>query len=184
MENHEYMPLDGEELLKVIERKIGGVLRKYGQYFGKHLVRHNPWIRVAVKVECFTPEGTPTDGGFEITTPLCDIIFEPDRVREECGLGVYETKLVDEPSGTLAQVKVGERPDPSETIAKVDRLLAKADEEKKESKPVVKAKAKKAKRRGGSGWPKGKPRGSKKTVDTIGDSVAAPGTSTFGGRGA
>src|SRR4026208_841462 len=106
----EYMPLDGEELVQIIERMIGGKLRKYNHLFGKHLVQHNPLIQIAIRVDCFTPEMTPTQGGFEMMFQLTEgPIMEPDRLREECGLGTYETRLVDEPTGTLADVKVDQR---------------------------------------------------------------------------
>jgi hypothetical protein len=156
--DRQYMPLDGEEIVQIIERKVGAALRRYNQYFGRHLVRHNPLIRLAVKVECFTPEGTPDDGGFEVVLKLTDgPIVEPDRVRDECGLGVWETKLVDEPSGHLADVKMGQRdtatPDTQATLEKVAKLL--------DSEPKVAKKSKPKRRKGGHGWPKGKKRGKK-----------------------
>jgi hypothetical protein len=143
-----YMPLSGEELLELIFRKGKGVAAKYNQRFGAHVAYHNPRVQLAIKVDCHTPEGAPDTGGFELVVPLGGIMFEPDRAREEVGLGVYETKLVDEHSGTLADVKVGVKPDPTATIAKVEKLLAKKEEGKK-------GKSKSAKRKG---WPKGKPR--------------------------
>lgn len=164
----QYMPLDGEELLEIIHRKMKPLLAGYNQYFGRHLAYHNPWIRFAVKVECFTPEGTPTDGGFELSLPLCDIVFEPDRIREECGLGMYETRLVDEYSGTLADVKVGERPpepDVKKTLEKVAALLDQPNTEEQKPKKVKRAKKKKR-----HGWPKGKPRGPR-VVPTINEAA-------------
>jgi len=164
----EYLPLTGEELLKITLAEAGRQLAEYNQYFGGHLAYHNPLIRLAVKVECFTPERTPTDGGFELALSLTKgPIMEPDRVREECGLGTYETKLVDEPTGTLADVKVDQRgpfPDPKETLDKIDKLLGERDETV-EKPPIKKKVAKKSKKR--SGWPKGKPRGPRPVTSPI-----------------
>jgi len=172
--SQEYMPLDGSELLEVIRRKGMKMLEKYNQYFGKHLAYHNPWIRLAINVQCYTPEKTPNDGGFEIMVDLGGIILEPDRVRDELGLGTYETKLVDEYSGTLAQVKVGVR-DPVETAAtleKVARLLDGKKEEEVIPKKPPRPRGKTTRKRKRSGWPKGKPRGPRKPVVPV--EIASP----------
>jgi hypothetical protein len=120
---NDYLALNGEELLEVILRKGRPLLAAYNQHFGRHLAYHNPFIRLAVKVECFTPEGTPDAGGFELSLNIAGPIFEPDKIREELGLGTYQTKLVDEYSGTLADVRINVKMDPSETLKKVEKLL-------------------------------------------------------------
>jgi len=156
---NEYIPLSGEELLEVIFRKGKEAARAYSQHFGKHLAFHNPHCQLAIKVDCHTPEGSPDVGGFELVVPLGGMITEPDRVRDELGLGTYETRLVDEHSGVLADVKINERkesPSREETIAKVNKIIAEGQERAK------KPRRSKPKRRGG--WPKGKPRGKKETV--------------------
>lgn len=162
----EYMALGGDEVLEIIHRKVKDTLGAYNQYFGAHLAYHNPHIRLAVNVECYTPEHTKTDGGFELVVDLTKgPCMEPDRLRDEVGIGTYETKLVDEHSGTLANVKVNVKPDPQETAKKIEKILGPTVMKEIEtigppdeaSKPKPRAKTRRAKKRGG--WPKGKPRG-------------------------
>lgn len=84
-------------------------MKKFGHRFGQHLAYHNPRIEAAIRVRCFTPEGSVEEAGsFEVVFDLGGIIYEPDKAREEAGLGTYETQMVDEISGTLADVRVGE----------------------------------------------------------------------------
>lgn len=137
---NDYIALNGEELLEVILRKGRKLLAPYNQYFGKHLAYHNPFIRLAVKVECFTPEGTPDAGGFELSLSVTPgPIYEPDKMREEIGIGTYQTQLVDEYSGTLADVRVNVgksellgasmQKDIEATLKKVGDLLGEQKEE-------------------------------------------------------
>lgn len=166
----EYMPLSGKELLEVIFQKGKQLAGKYSHYFGPHVAFHNPKIAIAIKVDCYTPleeNGPPPIvdvGGFELVIHLQDQpVFFPDQIREELGLGTYETQLVDEKSGVLADVKVGARETEmpkagvEATLEKVNRFLD------GESKP--RRKTKKTRKRGG--WPKGKPRGPKKDDKSV-----------------
>lgn len=161
---NQYMALSGTELLEIIFRKGKEEAAKYDHLFGHHLAYHNPLIKIAIKVECYTPkeEGGPPPivdvGGFEVVLNVgSGPMWEPDRVRDELGLGVYETKLVDEHSGAIADVKVGETTEAQKTVAKVNRLMGDVETDKKLS---VKNKEKKAHR----GWPRGVKRGPRNPI--------------------
>lgn len=100
-----YIGLSGREMIDVILHKARVEFEKYDHLFGAGRAYHNPRVQLAVKVDCYTPEGTPDVGGWEQVFDLGGIIYEPDRAREEAGIGTYETRLVDDGIGRLADVK-------------------------------------------------------------------------------
>ncbi len=117
----EYHPLDGEELLDYILRDMRAKLA--GGKFSKHLAYHNPSYTALVEVRCFEAESTAPvvapgakkyedaisieidgrkvtgDIGGKPVKIIADTrsgpVLEPDRIREQHGLGTYKIATKD-----------------------------------------------------------------------------------------
>jgi len=108
-EVNRYVPLDGTELVELIAHEVKERVGKDGR-FNVSMAFHNPKIRFALIVEQHGPEGTPDyiENTLKLTIEDIPIVYEPDRVRDELGLGTYRVR---ERGGLLVDVKETENPE-------------------------------------------------------------------------